>query len=90
MSEVCRTISMERQQYFSLVELLITAVTTICPEKSTLTAGNSDIRFLPTGQTANGLLTLTLKADDCDHHQERNIIITRQGHTTVTERACTR
>jgi len=59
------------------------------PEKSTLTADNSDIRFLPTGQTANGPLTLTLKADDCEHQQERSIIITRQGHTSVTKRACT-
>ncbi|HAJ91141.1 MAG TPA: hypothetical protein DCO71_00735 [Gammaproteobacteria bacterium] len=59
------------------------------PEKSTLTAGNSDIRFMPTGQTANGPLTLTLKANDCDHQQERSIIITLQGHTTVTKRACT-
>jgi type IV fimbrial biogenesis protein FimT len=59
------------------------------PEKSTLTAGNSNIRFLPTGQAANGPLTLTLKADDCEHQQERSIIITQQGHTTVTQRACT-
>jgi len=55
---------------------------------STVTAGNSDIRFLPTGQTANGPLTLTLKANDCQHQQERSIIITLQGHTTVTQRAC--
>ena len=59
------------------------------PEKSTLTAGNSDIRFLPTGRTTNGPLTLTLKADDCEHQQERSIIITLQGHTSVTQRACT-
>ena len=59
------------------------------PEKSTLIAGNSDIRFLPTGQTANGPLTFTLKANDCEHSQERNIVITRQGHTTVTAQACT-
>lgn len=59
------------------------------PEKITLTAGNSDIRFLPTGQTANGPVTFTLKADDCEHSQERNIIITLQGHTSVTEQACT-
>ena len=59
------------------------------PQKSTLTAGNSDIRFLPTGLTANGPLTLTLKADDCAHSQKRNIIITLQGHTTVTTQACT-
>jgi type IV fimbrial biogenesis protein FimT len=60
-------------------------------ERSTLTAtpGSSDIRFLPTGRTANGPITLTLKADDCEHSQERNIIMTLQGHTTVTKQACT-
>ena len=59
------------------------------PEKSTLAAGNSAIRFLPTGQTANGPITFALKADDCNHQQKRNIIVTLQGHTTVTKRACT-
>jgi type IV fimbrial biogenesis protein FimT len=59
-------------------------------EKSTLTAGNSDIRFLPTGRTSNaGSVTFTLKADNCDHKQKREITITPQGHTTVTKRACT-
>ena len=58
------------------------------PEKSTLTAGNSNIRFLPTGRTANGPLTFTLKADDCEHSQKRNIIMTLQGHTSITEQAC--
>lgn len=59
------------------------------PARSTLTANSSDIRFLPTGQTSNGPITLTLKADDCDHKQERDITITLQGHTNVTEQACT-
>jgi type IV fimbrial biogenesis protein FimT len=59
------------------------------PEKITLTAGSSDIRFLPTGQTANGPVTFTLKADDCEYSQERNIIITLQGHTSITEQTCT-
>lgn len=59
------------------------------PDRSTLT-GNSEIRFLPTGQTANaGSVTYFLEADDCDHSQKRSIIITRQGHTTVTKQACT-
>ena len=58
------------------------------PQRSTLTASGSDIRFLPTGLTSNGPLTLTLKADDCEHNQERGIIITLQGHTTVTTQAC--
>ena len=59
------------------------------PQRSTLTGSNSDIRFLPTGLTSNGPLTLTLKADDCEHSQERGILITLQGHTTVTKQACT-
>ena len=59
------------------------------PVRSTLTGGNSGLRFLPTGQTANGPLTLTLKANECEHQQERTIIITLQGHTTVTQHACT-
>jgi type IV fimbrial biogenesis protein FimT len=59
------------------------------PQKSTLTASGSDIRFLPTGLTSNGPLTLTLKADDCEDNQERGILITRQGHTTVTKLPCT-
>ena len=58
------------------------------PVRSTLTAGNSDIRFLPTGRTANGPITFTLKADDCEHSQKRNIIMTLQGHTSITEQAC--
>jgi type IV fimbrial biogenesis protein FimT len=60
------------------------------PTRSSLTGGNSDIRFLPTGQTTNaGAVTFLLEADDCDHRQKRSIIITRQGHTTVTEQPCT-
>lgn len=59
------------------------------PQKSTLTASDSDIRFLPTGLTDNGPLTFTLKADDCEDNQERGILITRQGHTTVTKLPCT-
>ena len=58
--------------------------------RSTLTAGSSDIRFLPTGRTANaGSVTFLLEADDCDHRQKRSIIITRQGHTTIIEQPCT-
>ena len=60
------------------------------PEKSTLTADSSEIRFLPTGQTSNaGSVTFTLEVDNCDHKQKRSIIITRQGHTTVTDQPCT-
>jgi type IV fimbrial biogenesis protein FimT len=59
------------------------------PDRSTLT-GNSEIRFLPTGQTANaGSVSYLLEADDCSQSQKRSIIITRQGHTTVTKQACT-
>lgn len=59
------------------------------PSRSALTASNSDIRFLPTGHASNGPITLTLKADNCDHKQQRRIIITAQGHTSITEQSCT-
>lgn len=59
------------------------------PSRSTLTANNSDIRFLPTGHTSNGPVKLILKADNCDHKQQRRIIITAQGHTSITEQSCT-
>jgi type IV fimbrial biogenesis protein FimT len=60
------------------------------PVRSTLNGGNSDIRFLPTGQTTNvASITFSLEADDCDHGQKRNIIVTRQGHTTITKQPCT-
>ena len=65
------------------------------PQKSTLTASVSDIRFLPTGQTDNlgsvsaVSVTFFLEADDCDQNQKRSIKITRQGHTTMTEQPCT-
>ena len=61
------------------------------PQKSTLTtASDSDILFLPTGQTDNpGSVTFFLEADDCDQNQKRSILITRQGHTTVTKLPCT-
>jgi type IV fimbrial biogenesis protein FimT len=61
------------------------------PQKSTLTtASDSEIRFLPTGQTDNlGEVTFFLEAVDCDQNQKRSILITRQGHTTMTEQPCT-
>ena len=59
------------------------------PSRSTLTATNSEIRFLPTGHTSSGAVTLTLEADDCKHNQKRSIIITAQGHTNIIEQPCT-
>ena len=59
------------------------------PSRSTLTASASSISFLPTGRLSDGAVTLTLEADDCDKKQKRNIIITAQGHTNITEQPCT-
>lgn len=56
---------------------------------STLTGDGSAIHFLPTGLTDNGPVTFTLKADDCKYEQERSIIVTLQGHTTISQQACT-
>jgi len=57
--------------------------------KSTLTGDDTAIHFLPTGYTDNGPVTFTLKADNCEHEQERSIIVTLQGHTTIAQQACT-
>ena len=56
---------------------------------STLTGDDSAIQFLPTGLTDNGPVTFILKTDDCEFEQERNIIVTLQGHTTIAQQACT-
>lgn len=58
------------------------------PVKSTLTGSGADIRFLPTGLTVNGPLTLTLEADDCYKNQKRSIVVTLQGYTTVSTQPC--
>jgi len=59
------------------------------PIRSTLTADSSNIRFMPTGHTSHAEVILTLTADDCDHQQKREIRITPQGHTNITEQPCT-
>jgi type IV fimbrial biogenesis protein FimT len=61
------------------------------PVKSTLSTNptTNKILFLPTGQTSSADVTFTLKADNCDHEQKRNIKITQQGHTTITKLPCT-
>ena len=56
---------------------------------SVLTGSDSAIHFLPTGLTDNGPVTFTLKTDDCEYEQERSIIVTLQGHTTISRQACT-
>jgi len=56
---------------------------------SVLTGDDSAIHFLPTGLTDNGPVTFLLKIDDCKFEQERSIIVTLQGHTTITQQACT-
>lgn len=59
-------------------------------EKSTLDGnGASDIRFLPDGLTNSGAaITLTLEAYDCSNNQVRDITVTRQGHTLVSNQPC--
>ena len=57
--------------------------------RSTLTGDDTAIHFLPTGYTANGPVKFTLKADSCEYQQERAITVTPQGHTTITQQACT-
>ena len=56
---------------------------------STLTGSDNAIHFLPTGLTDNGPVTFTLTANDCEKEQERSIIVTLQGHTTIASQACT-
>jgi type IV fimbrial biogenesis protein FimT len=56
---------------------------------SVLTGDDSAIHFLPTGLTDNGPVTFLLKTDDCKFEQERSIIVTLQGHTTIAQQACT-
>ena len=56
---------------------------------STLTGSDSVIHFLPTGRTDNGPITFTLTANGCKNEQERAITVTLQGHTNITEQACT-
>jgi len=56
---------------------------------STLTGDNTAIHFMPTGYTDNGPVTFTLKVDDCEHQQQRSIIVTLQGHTSIARQACT-
>jgi len=58
-------------------------------DNSVLTGGDTAIHFLPTGYTDNGPVSFTLTADNCKHEQERSIIVTLQGHTTIAEQACT-
>lgn len=56
---------------------------------STLVASANSIQFLPTGLTDNGPVTFTLTADSCKGDLERSIIVSLQGHTTITSQACT-
>lgn len=58
------------------------------PAKSTVTGSQTDIRFLPNGLTANGPLTLSLIADDCQNSQSRAITVSLQGYTTVSTQSC--
>jgi type IV fimbrial biogenesis protein FimT len=56
--------------------------------RNTLTADKDYLHFLPNGLTTNGPITFTLKADNCQHQQQRSIVITRQGHPNSTKQSC--
>jgi prepilin-type N-terminal cleavage/methylation domain-containing protein len=56
--------------------------------RNTLTADKNHLHFRPNGLTSNGPITFTLKADDCQHQQQRSIIITLQGHPISTKQNC--
>jgi type IV fimbrial biogenesis protein FimT len=56
---------------------------------SIVPATTHTLRFLPTGLAANGgQVTITLEADNCTGKQKRDILITPQGHTTVSKVNC--
>lgn len=55
--------------------------------KSTLTADDDSLQFLPTGLAASGM-SFTLTADNCYHQQRRNITVTPQGHAVATPQNC--
>jgi type IV fimbrial biogenesis protein FimT len=55
--------------------------------KSTLTADDDSLQFLPTGLAASGM-SFTLKAHDCYHQQQRSITVTPQGHPAATVQNC--
>jgi type IV fimbrial biogenesis protein FimT len=53
------------------------------------TIAEHTLRFLPTGLASNaGIVTVTLEAADCHVNQKRNIQITLQGHTIVSNATC--
>ncbi len=59
-------------------------------EKATLDgAGTDNIRFQPDGRTTNvAAAAITITADECKHQQVRNITVTTQGHTIVSNQDC--
>ncbi len=59
-------------------------------EKATLDgAGTDNIRFQPDGRTTNvAATTIRITADECKHQQVRDITVTTQGHTIVSNQDC--
>lgn len=59
-------------------------------EKATLNgAGTDNIRFQPDGRTTNvAATTIRITADECKHQQVRDITVTTQGHTIVSNQDC--
>jgi type IV fimbrial biogenesis protein FimT len=59
-------------------------------EKATLDGnGTNNIRFQPDGRTTSvAATTISVTADECKHQQVRNITVTAQGHTIVSNQNC--
>ena len=59
------------------------------PQFAIFAKGTESEKLIVTGLTDNGPITFTLTANDCENEQERSIIVTLQGHTTIASQACT-
>jgi len=57
-------------------------------ENNIMTATGNNLRFIPNGFTSNGPITYTLTSANCEYQQSREIKITAQGHSLVTEQDC--
>ena len=56
--------------------------------KVTLTGAANHVQFRPDGLASNAPVVFTLKAVNCEHRQQRSITVSRQGHISSAELAC--
>ena len=54
-------------------------------ENVSLTSGDDNVQFLPSGVAANAPVVFTAKASDCTHRQQRAITVSRQCHSSSAE-----